>query len=189
MTELIRFKVNIHKCIEGIDLLAQHKPNITQYYVCKIFYFADKEHLMDWGRPISGDKFVAMQHGPVPSYIYDLIKDTDTEPDEVVDLFNSRINVRRVNNKIHLSSKGTENFSHLSGTDKEYLLDALSKYGNMSFQRVKEITHQDKAYIDAWEKSGSNNELDLSLWFSGSEWNGINAVEQLKEISNYHLKA
>ena len=54
----IRFRVDIEKCIQGIQFLAANKPGITQYYVCKIFFFADKKHLLDWGTPISGDKYV-----------------------------------------------------------------------------------------------------------------------------------
>jgi uncharacterized phage-associated protein len=40
----------------------------------KILYFAEREHLATWGRPITGDFFIAMQYGPVPSHIYDMIK-------------------------------------------------------------------------------------------------------------------
>lgn len=42
--------------------------------IFKILYFAESKHLALWGRPITGDYFIAMEHGPVPSAIYDIFK-------------------------------------------------------------------------------------------------------------------
>lgn len=39
----------------------------------KLLYLADREALIRWGRPITTDRYVAMEHGPVVSGIYDLI--------------------------------------------------------------------------------------------------------------------
>ena len=39
-----------------------------------MLYVADREALLTWNRPITGDKFVSMDNGPVVSLIYDLIK-------------------------------------------------------------------------------------------------------------------
>jgi len=33
--------------------------------IFKIIYFADRQHLADWGRPITGDTYIAMEAGPV----------------------------------------------------------------------------------------------------------------------------
>jgi len=182
----IRFKVDYEKCIEGIDLLARERPGITQYYVCKVFFFADKEHLLDWGRPISGDRFVAMEHGPVPSFIYDLLKDSVGEPDELVDHLNKRIDILREGNKLKVYSKGGNSFQRLSGTDQEYLLNALRTYGSMSFGKLRDLSHQDIAYQEAWELPGSNNEMDIRRWFSGADWVGTSAIQQLQELSQLY---
>ncbi|OQY45782.1 MAG: hypothetical protein B6240_08350 [Desulfobacteraceae bacterium 4572_87] len=42
--------------------------------VFKILFFADQKHLSRYGRPVVGDYYVAMRHGPVPSRIYDILK-------------------------------------------------------------------------------------------------------------------
>lgn len=42
--------------------------------LCKILYFADQRHLSLYGRGITGDTYIAMQYGPVPSNIDDLLK-------------------------------------------------------------------------------------------------------------------
>jgi len=181
--EFVRFRVSHEKCIQGIHWLARHRPGITQYYIGKVFFFADKEHLLDWGRPISGDRYVAMEHGPVPSLIYDLIKDTSGEPDELVDELSSRVEIVARGTTRHVYSKADEaEFPDLSETDKEYLLDALHKYGNMHFDELKRLSHEDPAYNEAWALPGLNNEMNVRLWF-GDDNNGKLALEQLKEKS------
>lgn len=42
--------------------------------IFKVIYFADRQHLADWGRPITGDTYIAMDAGPVPSRLYDMLK-------------------------------------------------------------------------------------------------------------------
>src|SRR5437588_5912910 len=39
----------------------------------KLLYLIDREALIRFGKPITGDKVVAMKHGPVLSRIYDLV--------------------------------------------------------------------------------------------------------------------
>ncbi len=163
----IRFELNEKKCLEGIQFLAGEKPGITQYYIGKVFFFADKAHFLDWGRPISGDRYVAMEHGPVPSFIYDMLKKDSGEPDELEDELAARVDRVRENNKIRFyakSSAPTPRF--LSRSDKEYLTQSLSQYSSMPFDRIRSLSHEDPAYDSAWAAPGLNNELDLRRWLS-----------------------
>jgi uncharacterized phage-associated protein len=41
----------------------------------KLLYLADREALLRWGRPITTGRYVSMDHGPVVSQIYELIRD------------------------------------------------------------------------------------------------------------------
>jgi uncharacterized phage-associated protein len=41
----------------------------------KMLYFLDREALLRWGRPITTDRYVSMDNGPVVSRIYDLIRE------------------------------------------------------------------------------------------------------------------
>lgn len=165
----LRFRLNYAKCIEGIQLLAATQPDITQYYIGKVFFFADREHLIDWGRTISGDRYVAMQHGPVPSTIYNLLVATSGEPDEIVDDLLARVKMQVNGNKVHVSSfEKNPTCPSLSNTDKEYLLSSLSIHGAMKFGEIKVKSHSDVSYEDAWSQGGLNNEMDMRLWFSDS---------------------
>src|SRR5688500_9482554 len=46
----------------------------TMYTILKMIYVADRFHLERYGRPITGDNFVAMKEGACPSKIYDSMK-------------------------------------------------------------------------------------------------------------------
>lgn len=47
---------------------------ITQYYLYKILYFAERKHLARWGRGIMPGEFHAWECGPVPKKIYGGVK-------------------------------------------------------------------------------------------------------------------
>lgn len=180
---MIRFRLNHDKCIQGIHWIAKHKPGVTQYYIGKIFFFADKQHVIDWGRPISGDRYVAVEHGPVPSTIYDLIKDTGGEPDEIADKLNERVDfVSRGNKRLVYVKNGEFDFPDLSETDKEYLEYSTCTYGTKTFTELKEISHKDPAFNAAWDLPGLNNEMDITLWYPDDE-DGREAIRQLVESS------
>lgn len=87
----LQFKMNWAKAVEAIHFVASIHPGITPYYIAKLFYFADKAHLADWGRSICGDDYVAMEHGPVPSGVYDLVKRDEFLEDDIIAEFDRRI--------------------------------------------------------------------------------------------------
>jgi uncharacterized phage-associated protein len=178
----LRFKFDHQKCVQAIQFLAENMPEITQYYVGKVMFFADKEHLLDWGRPIYGDRYVAMEHGPVPSNTYNIIKGDSGEPDEVSDLFSSRISVRQNGNKKHLTvRKGAPPIDLLTHSDKEALLRSLQTYGKMPFGKIKEISHKDISYEQAWSKDGLNNEMNLRLWLNADQAEYVDQTSSVKK--------
>ena len=97
---MIRFNFDWQKTVDAIEFLAQQKPGMTQYYIGKLLFFADREHIMDYGRPITGDRYVAMEHGPVPSAVRNLLN--GEYPDEVADRLEERVVIEVNGNKQHV---------------------------------------------------------------------------------------
>src|SRR5262245_11384136 len=62
------------RTLELILYVAKHSPKNTVYWVLKAIYFADRQHLLKFGRRLHDDRYVAMEDGPVPSHAYDLFK-------------------------------------------------------------------------------------------------------------------
>lgn len=72
------FRFNQAKSIQALAFLLKQKPetNRSDNYmrVLKLLYFADRESIKETGSPITGDKFVAMPHGPTLSRLCNLVK-------------------------------------------------------------------------------------------------------------------
>ena len=62
------------KSLNALLYVANRVQRKDFHKIFKIIYFADRQHLADWGRPITGDTYIAMEAGPVPSRLYDMLK-------------------------------------------------------------------------------------------------------------------
>jgi uncharacterized phage-associated protein len=181
---MTRFRVDWAKAIEAIDFIAARKPGVTQYYIGKILFFADREHLLDYGRPITGDRYVAMEHGPVPSAIRDILKADSDYPDEILGDLHDRVVIEVDGNKQKVFSKGFGDFFRLSGSDKSYLAEAVDRYAAMSFGELKRISHEDPAYTEAWEMPGNANEMNVDTWLDQLDAPDL-ARAQIQEYAAY----
>lgn len=116
------------------------------YTALKVVYFADKDHLSKYGRSISTDRYVAMQHGPVPSAMYDLVKEArnnshdhiEPPPDQAF----------RVEGN-HIRPLREPDTNMLSETEREVLDKVIKQYGSMTFVELKALSHDDPAYLAA----------------------------------------
>jgi uncharacterized phage-associated protein len=71
----IRFRFDERKATAAASLLLELAGGSMEYLrLIKLLYYADRESLDLLGRPISGDRYVSMKHGPVLSRVYNLVK-------------------------------------------------------------------------------------------------------------------
>ena len=79
----IKFKFNERKAVQAAARLIQHSGGEMNYLaLMKLLYLVDREALLRFGRPITGDRVVAMKHGPVLSRVYDLVSQKKQENSE-----------------------------------------------------------------------------------------------------------
>lgn len=137
---------------------------LSQYDIVKAIFLADRAHLNRFGRPITYDNYVAMKFGPVPSLVYDLLKENqhamhrhkiDRLPWERRDLGDGKAFSYRAPERV-------PNDETLSPSDLEELSDALTVVKSLGFGQIKRLTHEDKAYIDAWEDEGDRSQYPMS---------------------------
>src|SRR5438094_5768402 len=70
----IKFTFNERKAAQAASRLIQQSGGEMNYLaLMKLLYLVDREALIRFGRPVTGDRVVSMKHGPVLSRIYDLI--------------------------------------------------------------------------------------------------------------------
>jgi len=160
---MIRFTFDPEKAIDAIEFIAREKPGLSQYYVGKILFFADREHILDYGRPITGDRYVAMKDGPVPSAVRKLLNGEYAGP--MAARFFERVNVNHKGNLQLVYAKADEAKSRLSGSDKEYLRESIAKHAHLTYGELRDLSHEDAAWAEAWERDGSAaEEMNAELW-------------------------
>ncbi len=146
---------NLEKSLQVVLYVANKLQRKDFHKIFKIIYFADREHLSKYGRPITGDTYVAMKDGPVPSNIDDIFKAVRgdsffaADATEYAKLFD-------VHDWYFIKPKMAANIDYLSQSDVEELDDALNKYGSMSWDEVREKSHD-----FAWRATPENRQITL----------------------------
>ena len=69
-------RFDAEKVTEASAFLLSMRGGCMHYIkLLKLLYIADREALAEWGIPVSNDNYVSMDHGPVLSQTYNLIKE------------------------------------------------------------------------------------------------------------------
>ncbi|TDP63149.1 Panacea domain-containing protein [Roseateles toxinivorans] len=129
----------------------------TVHELLKIRYFADKEHLSMYGGLASGDRYYAMEFGPVASGTYDLLKVAGKRaknvPPRFVELATDALDG---SDYPKVRAKREPNMEFLSQSKVDALDDAIEKCRGWDFtKRVKES--HDSAWDTArarWAETG-----------------------------------
>lgn len=150
-------------------------PLLDQLKTVKLLYFADKEHLFKYGRPIIGDTYFCMQHGPVASFSKNVIDDTlngdsaegDSELLRYVDVVPPG-----AHRYATFKTKAEPDLSQLSQSEVEVLDDVIQRYGPKSGWALRELTHRDECWKQLYgnRPSGQNRvPLPYEEFFMGAD--------------------
>lgn len=106
--------------------------------IFKTLYFADQSHLSKYGRTITGDVYIAMQYGPVPSKTDDIFKavrgDSYFHDDELNTYFHFV-------NKYIVEANRKADLDYLSESDLECLKEAIERCKDKSFDELTKMSH------------------------------------------------
>ena len=145
------------KALEVVLFIANKCDNL--YNLLKILYYADKEHLDKYGRFICGDNYVLLPHGPVPSKTYDIVKNVrDNRQPQISGDLKSSFDVE---GQYKLVVKRPPNLELLSKTDIECLDKAIEKYGDLSFEELKVLSHKEPDVIEVKDSFDENIYVDI----------------------------
>lgn len=128
----IQFKRNDQKAIEAVLWFIQNDEH-DMYKIWKMLFSAEKYHINKYGSPITGDRYVAMDYGTVPEWLYDVTKSGNQKIDfykQGYDLF----------------AKRGPNCDYLSESDVEALKYSLDEYANMDFGAIMKKNHEETAW-------------------------------------------
>jgi uncharacterized phage-associated protein len=155
---MVRFQFNESKAVEALVFIAQRWPGITPFYLSKVLFFSDRDHLRKYGRPVIGDIYIAMDNGPVPSRVYDIVKGN-------LDFFGDPAAIKaalhidrdaQYPQMFHAREPDTEQFSE---TDIAALSEAIAFCKGKSFPYLSNLTHNE----EAWSSAARETEMSLEL--------------------------
>ncbi|MGZ3697290.1 MAG: Panacea domain-containing protein [Bdellovibrionota bacterium] len=154
-TYQIKFDVNPAKALEALIYVISKRPNgVNIYNALKSIFAADKDHLNRHGRPVTGDTYIRMEYGTVPSFVYNIInKDILT----LMDLGIQDVPFKQ--NGYLLSPTRKPEPKHFSKSDLQSLDRGCEEYLDLDFSAVKEMNHREKC----WLETGMNQPIAFEL--------------------------
>jgi len=166
---MITFKFNKQKSIEAVLYLISKsgRNSYDLYKIVKMIFEADKYHLNRYMRPVTGDHFVSMKNGIVPSKIYDLCKNEDPK----APFFKKSPRLVRANR--------LADGDYLSDSDKEALDWAFEQLDPLTFGQICEKNHAENP---AWGRNyieDSSKRIPFDQLIDDPE-----LIKELKDISH-----
>ena len=132
------------------------RPRIAILKLMKLLYLADRESVARYGEPISFDRMVSMDHGPLLSRTYNLVGGCVGGRD--AEQWSSWISTRAGYDVVLIKSVSREELDHLSDADIEVLADVWDEFGHMDRWQISEYTHE---HCKEW-KNPNRSSLPIS---------------------------
>jgi uncharacterized phage-associated protein len=155
MAKKLRFRFNAEKFVNAVAYLAQACPESSKLTICKQLYFADREHLTRFGRPILGDHYYKLPHGPIPTQGLDILRGKSSPAWNA--LLNEYVSVD--GQAVHL--KKAANKKVFSKSDLDVLRWVVNHYGHFSASALRAASHNQAP----WSESEFNSPIDYALFF------------------------
>ncbi len=146
----------IEKSIHAALYVANRVKRKDFHKIFKVIYFADREHISNYGKPITGDLYIAMGDGPVPSSLYDIFKVVRGDS-----YYSKRESAKfshyfKVKNWSFLEPQIEADLSFLSESNVEELDKSIELYGNLSWDEIREKSHD-----YAWRNTAKDHIIPL----------------------------
>jgi uncharacterized phage-associated protein len=130
---------NYKKTVQALNFFAvKNNSNINKMKAIKLIWLADRIHLREYGRLISGDTYYALPNGPVPSATRDILENSAFLDDCASEYAKSYINII---DKYNYCSIADVNFKVFSDTDKEALNKVFETFGEKDHFELSSFSH------------------------------------------------
>jgi uncharacterized phage-associated protein len=154
---MISFTFKPEKLVNAITFFVKNCSNVGRTKACKLLYFADKEHLLRYGRTITGDRYYRLQHGPIPTNGLNMLRGKSTAANAA--LLGQWLSLEDDNIKL----KRRPDLTVFSKSDLRVLEEICTKYGKYSAGYLSRLSHREAP----WTKTAQNEAIDFELFFEG----------------------
>ncbi|NJL06908.1 MAG: SocA family protein [Methylacidiphilales bacterium] len=170
------FLLDREKAVEALVYVASKWPGVGRFHAAKTLYFAELFHVRAYGRPIIGDRYIAMENGPVPSFAYDVLKGT-VAPEVRPLTEGSLVPITRFHHPAYNAGREPR-LEYFSKSDLECLDKAIEYCSRRSFGVLSDETHHHKA----WAEADFNGPMKWDDFLEGAD---PEVVEEAKAFAAY----
>jgi uncharacterized phage-associated protein len=124
-------------------LLELRGGRMSYLKLIKLLYIIDREALLRWGRPVTGDRYISMDHGPVLSQTLNLITE-EPRPDEHTS-WAEHISPPE-NFEVHLKNSAAT--GELSDAELRLIDEIFDRYGRMNRWDLVDLVHLFREWQD-----------------------------------------
>jgi uncharacterized phage-associated protein len=140
----VNLSFNERKATEAAAHLLKRRGDRMSYMkLIKLLYLADREALLRFGYPITTDRYVSMDRGPVLSRVLNLITE---EREPTGSSVWTNVISEPDHYQVHLNKEISP--SELSDAEIELLDEIFDRYGGMDRWSLIEITHDLPEWVD-----------------------------------------
>lgn len=156
----ILFQYDADKAREAVlRLLHRHGGSMDKLKLIKLLFYADRAHLVRYGRPIVGGHYFAMNLGPVSSELKDNIDSTEKDdqlPFKIIGSYN-------------LVAKEPSDENWLSESDLEVLDEIYAEYNHIDSVKLGLMSHNLKAWKNNKPLQGGRKPIPYEDFFEDNE--------------------
>lgn len=128
----------------------------------KLVYFLDFMHVKSYGSPVTYDTYINLEHGPIPSFIKNLVDNAADDIDHSIlsdtILFErpERTQMFRILPKRKFADKDRKYFSE---SELEVLEQVCARFGNKNTQFIEDASHEETP----WKKTNLLDKIPYAL--------------------------
>ena len=191
---VLQFEFDPIKLGQALAYLSSGVRDLTKLKAAKLLYFADQRHFVTHGRPIVGDRYYCLDHGPVPSASLNAMNDL-LNPERVKvagktlehpmsKVLAEYLVVDRKGPHPRLSARvPTAKLDALTATERDALDWTMATYGKWSAGRLIDETHRERPWFvaNSARAAGSSVEIPWESFLESADPDVLEHIEAHQE--------
>lgn len=140
------------KLTEIVLYILNKTKGLDYYHIFKVIYFANIAHLAKYGFCMTTDEFCALPDGPVPSILYNCIKDDYRHDQELKGMIEESIAKGNEDTYYVLTAKRKADMDYLSKADIEEIDKSIIENAYLPYHELRAKSHGEewtRAYYDS----------------------------------------
>lgn len=144
------------KLSELVLFILDKTGGVDFYHAFKILYFAEMKHLAKWGSGFVPDEFCALKYGPVPTQLYDAVKELNSPRMILSEELSEVIQFAEEDATDVLLPKREADMKYLSKSEIEALEQSIEENESLTFGQLMRKSH-DEAWEEANRRTNGTN--------------------------------